>query len=242
MRSKIASDLIEALANDPPMSQTTTLNVLLFAGLKQAAGADTLAIDVAADATVHDLLNGLAAAHPHLAGPLSQCRVAVDQEFVGADHRVAAATEVALIPPVSGGSGTPFAVTEATLSLASVLECVEHPGAGGVVTFTGNVRRHSRGKTVDHLDYEAYIPMAVARMQAIAEEIEREIAGSRVAMHHRIGTLTVGEAAVVIAASAPHRAEAFDACRRAIEALKQSVPIWKREVSDDGAEWIGQGP
>ena len=230
------------------MSQTTTLNVLLFAGLKQAARADSLQVEHPAGGTVDDLLNALAAAHPHLGQALRLCRVAVAQEFVRGDHRIDPRAEVALIPPVSGGADVPpathvpFAISSEPLSLASVVAAVEHANAGGVVTFTGNVRRHSRGKTVDHLDYEAYVPMALRQMQAIADEIHAEVEGSRVAMHHRIGTLTVGETAVVIAASAPHRAEAFDACRRAIEALKQSVPIWKREVADDGEEWLGQGP
>lgn len=228
----------------PPM---TTVSVLLFAGLKQAAGTDTLTIALPADATAAALLNALAAAHPHLAGRLNQCRVAIDQAFVGPEHPVTGADEIALIPPVSGGTdaqvGSPaFAVLDTPLSLSAVLDVVEHEGAGGITTFTGNVRRHSRGTTVAHLDYEAYVPMALAQMRTIAAEIEAEIPGSRVAIHHRIGTLAVGETAVVIAASAPHRAEAFDACRRAIEALKTSVPIWKREVSQDGATWIGHGP
>src|SRR5690606_31877317 len=121
-------------------------------------------------------------------------------------------------------------------------EAVEHADAGGIATFTGNVRRHSRGTTVEHLEYEAYEPMALRVLEQICARIEREIEGSRVAIHHRIGHLVVGETAVVIAASAPHRAEAFAACREAIEALKRDVPIWKREVADDGAVWIGQGP
>jgi molybdopterin synthase catalytic subunit len=104
------------------------------------------------------------------------------------------------------------------------------------------VRRHSRGKTIEHLEYEAYAPMAVRVMDEIRARIETELPGTRVAIHHRIGRLAVGEPAVVIAASAPHRAEAFAACREAIEALKRDVPIWKREVADDGAVWIGQGP
>ncbi|MBL4686420.1 MAG: molybdopterin converting factor subunit 1 [Nannocystaceae bacterium] len=224
------------------MSQTTTLNVLLFAGLKQAAKTHTLAVEVQRDATVEDLLNTLSAAHPYLAAALSQCRVAVDQEFVAADHPLVGATEIALIPPVSGGTNVDFLVRAEPLSLAEVVACVEHPGAGGLVTFTGNVRRHSRGKTIVQLEYEAYVPMAVSRMRSLAEEIHGAVEGSRVAIHHRIGTLTVGETAVVIAASAPHRAQAFDACRRAIEALKESVPIWKRELSEDGEAWWGQGP
>ena len=229
------------------MSETNTdkpVEVLLFAGLKQAAKTDTLSIALPPDGNVQDLLNALAAAHPHLEAQLRQCRVAVDQAFVDPTHPVIGAEEIALIPPVSGGhdGAEAFAVRETTLVLAEVVACVEHDDAGGVVTFTGNVRRHSRGKTVDHLEYEAYVPMALAQMRAIADEIHAAIEGSKVAIHHRIGTLAIGETAVIIAASAPHRAEAFDACRRAIEALKKRVPIWKREVSDDGQAWIGQGP
>lgn len=226
------------------MSDTKrAVEVLLFAGLKQAAKTDTLSVALPPDGNVQDLLNALAAAHPHLEAQLRQCRVAVDHAFVDASHPVVGADEIALIPPVSGGhDGEAFAVRDIPLELAEVVARVEHQNAGGVVTFTGNVRRDSRGKTVDHLEYEAYVPMALAEMRAIAAEIHEAIPGSRVAIHHRIGTLTVGETAVVIAASAPHRAEAFDACRRAIEALKERVPIWKREVADDGAEWIGRGP
>jgi len=225
------------------MSDTKTVQVLLFAGLKQAAKTDTLTISLPPDANVQDLLNALAAAHPHLEGQLRQCRVAVDQAFVDEAHPVVGAEEIALIPPVSGGhDGEHFAIRETALQLAEVVACVEHENAGGVVTFTGNVRRQSRGKSVDHLEYEAYAPMAIKEMRAIADEIHTEVPGSRVAIHHRVGTLVVGETAVIIAASAPHRAEAFDACRRAIEALKERVPIWKREVADDGAEWIGRGP
>jgi molybdopterin synthase catalytic subunit len=113
---------------------------------------------------------------------------------------------------------------------------------GGIVTFTGMVRRHSRGITVDHLEYEAYGPMAVRVMTQLCDEIEAEIAGVRLAVEHRVGRLAIGDIAVVIAAAAPHRAEAFAACRAMIDRLKDRVPIWKKEVGDDGAEWIGLGP
>lgn len=216
--------------------------VLLFAGLREAARSEFLEVSLPDDATVQDLLDRLAGDHPSLAGMLTQCRVAVDEEFVDADHALAGAREIAVIPPVSGGSGDRYAVLDTPLVLGEVVARVEHEGAGGLVTFTGNVRRHSRGHTVDRLEYEAYVPMARKVMAEIGARIEADIEGARVAIHHRIGVLAVGETAVVIAASAPHRAEAFDACRRAIEALKQDVPIWKREVSTDGAEWLGQGP
>ena len=113
---------------------------------------------------------------------------------------------------------------------------------GGIVTFTGMVRRHSRGVAVDHLEYEAYGPMAVREMTRLCDEIEAEIAGARLAVEHRVGTLQIGDLAVVIAAAAPHRAEAFAACRAMIDRLKDRVPIWKKEFGDDGSEWVGLGP
>lgn len=221
-----------------------THEILLFASLRQRAGRDTLTVEVDEAATVGDLVAAIAAAHPSLAELLAQCRVAVDQSFSRNDDPLGAPKEIALIPPVSGGHDGPprVRVTAAPLRLADVVACVEHPGAGGIATFTGNVRGESRGKSIDHLDYEAYVPMAESVMTEIAAAIEARIDGSRVAIHHRIGTLKVGDTAVVIAASAPHRAEAFDACRDAIEALKRDVPIWKREHATDGDSWFGRGP
>jgi molybdopterin synthase catalytic subunit len=122
------------------------------------------------------------------------------------------------------------------------MAAVQGPGIGGVVTFTGLVRLHSRGTTIDHLEYEAYPAMAVKVMVQLCEEIEGEIEGARLAVEHRTGTLAIGEIAVVIAAAAPHRAEAFAACRAMIDRLKDRVPIWKKEVGVDGAEWVGLGP
>ena len=133
-------------------------------------------------------------------------------------------------------------VRETALALDEVVAAVAREGDGGVVTFTGVVRRQSRGKTVIRLEYEAYREMAEKVMGEIVRAIEAEVGGARVAILHRVGTLRVGETAVVIAAAAPHREEAFVACRAAIERLKRDVPIWKKEFTDDGGEWIGQGP
>lgn len=221
-----------------------TIHVLLFAGLREIARAQTLPVEIDDDATVGDLLAALGRQHPALAPRLGPCRVALDHAFVDARAPVRGAIEVAVIPPVSGGHDGPprIAVLATPLSLQAVVEAVEHAEAGGIATFTGNVRRNSRGQTIERLEYEAYEPMAVRVMDQIRARIEAELPGTRVAIHHRIGTLGIGETAVVIAASAPHRAEAFAACREAIEALKRDVPIWKREFADDGAVWIGQGP
>lgn len=224
------------------------VRVLLFAGLRQRAGTDQLNIHVDSGATIATVRAAVATAHPDLAPSLSICRVAVDCEFGDDDTPVPDGAELALIPPVSGGHDgarcdSPHArLTDAALDLDEVVTAVEHAGAGGITSFVGNVRRHSRGKTVEYLEYEAYGPMAVSEMEKIATTIEARYAGTRVCIHHRIGRLEIGEAAVIIAASAPHRAEAFSACRDAIEALKADVPIWKREVDEQGDEWIGHGP
>lgn len=222
-------------------------DVLLFAGLRDALGASDVQVVLSPGATVGDLLFQLGQQHPALASRLAQCRVAVAQEFVDEGHVLRPGDEIAVIPPVSGGhDGTArppkVHLTVEPLSLGDVVAAVEHPGAGGITTFTGNVRGFSRGHEIAHLDYEAYEPMALRVMKDIAARIESDIEGTRVAIHHRLGRLHVGQTAVVIAASAAHRQQAFDACRAAIEALKKDVPIWKREVSTEGATWIGQGP
>lgn len=130
-------------------------------------------------------------------------------------------------------------VRDAPLSLDEVSQAVARPGAGAVVTFAGVVRDESEGRTVTRLEYQAYESMAKREIEAICDEIEAEIAGVRVAALHRVGSLAVGETAVVCAASAPHRGEAFRACRALIDRIKERVPIWKREFGPDGASWVG---
>lgn len=230
------------------------VRVLLFAGLRERLHSDSATLELPADATVRDLLAALAAQHPALASLLAPCRVAVNHEFVAADHPVHEDDELAVIPPVSGGhdgeedadattsSDERIRLESTPLAHARTVAAVARRAAGGVVTFIGQVREHSRGHTIDHLEYEAYAPMAIKVMRSIADTIEAEVPGARVAIHHRLGRLEIGDVAVVIAAAAPHRAEAFTACRAAIEALKQDVPIWKREVAVDGTTWLVQGP
>ncbi len=229
------------------------LTVLLFAGVRARLGVPQLELEVPEPVTVAGLRDRLVAAHPQLRESLAACRIAVDHEFADDDAAILAGQEIALIPPVSGGHDGPrpepidqrgqrSRLTGSPLSLAEVVAAVEHRNAGGITTFTGNVREHSRGKIVTRLEYEAYPAMAVASMDAIALAVEAEIPGTKVALAHRVGCLDIGESAVVIAASAPHRDEAFRACREVIERLKRDVPIWKKEIDREGGEWIGQGP
>jgi len=125
------------------------------------------------------------------------------------------------------------------LSLDEVIAHVSRPGAGGIATFVGVVRDESDGRAVTRLDYSAYDAMAKREMTKIADEIEKEIEGVRVSAIHRLGSLGVGDAAIICAASAPHRGEAFKACRELIDRIKARVPIWKREFGPDGAAWVG---
>jgi molybdopterin synthase catalytic subunit len=128
---------------------------------------------------------------------------------------------------------------ETALSIDDAIAHVSHPGAGGIDVFIGVVRESNEGRAVDRLEYQAYGPMAVLEMKRIGDEIEREITGVRVAVLHRVGMLVVGDVAVVCAASAPHRGEAFAACRLLIDRIKSRVPIWKREHGPEGAAWVG---
>jgi molybdopterin synthase catalytic subunit len=217
------------------------LTVLYFAVAREAAGVDREVVELGAPpASVGALRQVLLARHPGLARVLPRCRIAVDQAFARDGDPVPAGAEIAVIPPVSGGSGL-FRVVDRPLALAEVVEAVAGTGHGAVVTFTGDVRGETGGRRVVRLEYEAYGPMAERKLAEIGEAAGREH-GARVAIVHRVGTLAPGEAAVVIAAAAPHRAPAFRACEAAIERLKRDAPIWKREVFEDGSAWVGLGP
>jgi MoaE-MoaD fusion protein len=220
------------------------VTVLYFAGARDAAG---LAKESLADPprTVGALRERLVALHPPLARVLARCRIAVEQDFAEDDAAaIPDGAEVAIVPPVAGGSpgsGTRFAVVDRKLELAEVVEAVAATGRGGIVTFTGTVRSDTRGRAVRRLEYEAYVPMAEKKLAEIGQRVG-EAHGAAVAIVHRVGVLAPGDAAVVIAAAAPHRTPAFRACEDAIELLKKDVPIWKREVFEDGSEWVGLGP
>ena len=221
------------------------ISVLYFAVFREKLGTDSETLELPAGAKVADAVAALAARHAPIAKLAGKFRVAVNQDFATDDHALSDGDELALIPPVAGGSGAParhVKLLDSPLSLDRVVAAVASAGMGGIVTFTGMVRRHSRGVTVERLEYEAYGSMALREMTRLIAEIEGEIPGVVLAIEHRTGVLQVGDLAVVIAAAAPHRAEAFAACRAMIDRLKDSVPIWKKEVSDDGSEWVGLGP
>lgn len=216
--------------------------VLYFAVFREKLGRDGEELELPAGATVAAAIDALAARHAPIAKLRGRFRVAVNQDFSDDARVLVDGDELALIPPVAGGSARHVALLATPLSLDRCVAAVSGPGMGGIVTFTGVVRRHSRGVTVERLEYEAYAPMAVRELTRLCEEIEGEVAGARLAVEHRVGVLAIGDVAVVIAAAAPHRAEAFTACRAMIDRLKDRVPIWKKEIGEDGAEWVGLGP
>ncbi len=219
------------------------VQVLYFAVFRERLGVEGEALEIEDGATVGAALAVLEGRHAIVKTLRGRYRVAVNQSMVGNEHVLAEGDELVLIPPVAGGEHARHVVlTGEPLSLDRCLAAVTGPEVGGVCTFTGLVRRHSRGVTVERLEYEAYAPMAIREMDAIAAEIERELPGVRLAVEHRVGALAIGDVAVVIAAAAPHRAEAFTACRAMIDRLKDRVPIWKKEFGDDGSEWVGLGP
>ena len=219
-----------------------TVSVLYFAAARERAGlAEERFAALPAPGTVRSLLAELCARHPSLVPLLPHLRVAVNQAFVGLDEVVPEGAEVALIPPVAGGAGL-FRVVERPPTLDEVVAAVRDAARGGLVTFTGVVRQESRGRQVVRLTYEAYVPMAEKVLAGVGAEAEERWPGVRLAIVHRVGVLQPGDVAVVIAAAAPHRSEAFEACRFAIERLKRDAPIWKRETYQDGEEWVGLGP
>ncbi|HEX3226108.1 MAG TPA: molybdenum cofactor biosynthesis protein MoaE [Gaiellaceae bacterium] len=163
---------------------------------------------------------------------------AVNREYADRDFELRDGDEVALIPPVSGGA---FRISPDPLDVSAAVAEVATDEAGGIATFVGTVRNSSRGRDVDYLEYEAFEEMAEPMLSRLAADLEEKHGLCGVAIHHRVGRVEIGEASVVIAVSAPHRAAALDACREAIDTLKTTIPLWKKEVYAGGEEWIGQG-
>jgi len=209
------------------------VTVRLFAGLRERAGFAERVLDLPAGATVAAAWQAL-----ELGERPGGLLYAVNRAYAPAEQELAEGDEVALIPPVSGGA---FALSEEPLDLAAVVAQVADEQAGGIATFVGTTRLCSRGRAVHYLEYEAYPGMAERTMAELAESLKSRHELCEVAIAHRVGRVGIGESSVIIAVSAPHRAAALDACREAIDTLKTTVPLWKKEVYEGGEEWIGQG-
>jgi len=226
------------------------IQVLYFAVFRERLGTSRESLELPEGADVRAALEALGDQHAPVRELQGTYQVALNQTVVPLDTALAEGDELVLIPPVAGGSDeaprTPAArharVIDEPPSLDRCTRAVLSDGMGGLVCFTGLVRNQSRGRVVTRLEYEAYVSMAEKVLAELCDEVEAEFPGVRAAVEHRIGDLSVGEPVVAIAVAAPHRGEAFSACRAIIDRLKERAPIWKKETTADGAEWVGFGP
>jgi molybdopterin synthase catalytic subunit len=215
----------------------------LFATLRERANAAELVREFPDGTTVGEIWKHLVGEFPALGGHHDSVGFAVNQEYVEGDFKPRKGDEIAFIPPVSGGADASrvgsITIGRASIDVAALEREVADAGAGAIVSFTGTTRRDNAGRKVLRLEYEAYEPMALAEMRKLAAEAAERWELVRIAIAHRIGVVEIGETSVAIAVSAAHRGEAFEACRFAIDRLKEVVPIWKKEHFEGGEVWIG---
>lgn len=216
------------------------VRVLLFGMLKEMyGGAHSLTLPD--NGTVSDIFTHFGRQSPQ-AALLQSCAVGVNQQYARRDHVLHDGDEVALLPPVSGGSPARITLARETIIPAELLRDFASGSDGAIVTFAGIVRDNTRGRRTLHLDYEAYEAMALKQMHELAAQSRREHEIRDALLIHRLGRLHVGEISVFIAVAAPHRAQAFAACCWLIDTLKRTVPIWKKEHFADGAVWADGEP
>jgi MoaE-MoaD fusion protein len=219
------------------------LSLKFFATLRERAGTAEMRRDFPEGITVGEIWAAIGDEIPALAAQCDRVAFAVNHEYVKDDYRPGNNDEVAFIPPVSGGADAPWvgsiSIGYDAIDVEELAREVSHPAAGAIVTFAGTTRRENVGRRVLRLEYEAYEPMALSEMRKLADEAGRRWEIVRIAVRHRIGVVQIGETSVAIAVAAAHRAEAFEACRFAIDRLKEVVPIWKKEYFEGGEVWVG---
>jgi molybdopterin synthase catalytic subunit len=217
------------------------VSVYYYAAAKELAGCQSSTFEFDVESVPQaELRSAVIARVPSLAVFLERMRLAVNGDFVDASQPLQDGDRVDVLPPVAGGSPIVLCrISDDEISLDEVRKAVEHPGAGGVCIFHGVVRDHADGKQVSRLDYEAHEGLAVKEMKRVLEGVAAEHTGVRIAAVHRVGNLGIGDVAVCVAASAAHRDDAFAACRKAIDRIKETVPLWKKEWGPDGdAHWV----
>lgn len=218
----------------------------MFAAHRERAGRSQVDLHLPQGASVDDAFNTLISTYHSLSETKSFTTFARNRRIVQGTATLEDGDELALLQPMSGGSGAIDDIPDVTveillqpLSADACIEQVSSPDCGGIAVFLGVVRDNFEGKATDHLEYEAYAEMAGEVIRTITEKAVQRWPIGRIAVQHRTGELEVGEISVIVAVSAPHRAEAFDACRYVIDELKVRAPIWKKEFGPDGETWVG---
>lgn len=218
------------------------VHVLFFGQLKEITGVTEEDAELSEGARVEDLFERYGRRFPKLAEFRPSIAASVNQEYAGWRAPLSTGDEVAFLPPVSGGQQAAvaddiFQLVREPIASRELLENLKAPEAGALVIFDGFVRNNFKGRRTLYLEYEAYEPMAYAKMREIGAQIRAKFQIHRLAIVHRLGRLEIGDTSVLIAVSSPHRGAAFDACRHAIDTLKRAVPIWKKEYFAGGAVW-----
>jgi MoaE-MoaD fusion protein len=239
-----------SLARARDRMATVRVRVLFFGQLKDITGLAHEDAEIAEGTRVEDLFERYGQRFPRLAEFRASVATSVNQEYAAWRAPLSSGDEVAFLPPVSGGQQVPaggsqsirpgadiFEIVRSAIRPQEIIEGLKAPDDGALVVFDGFVRNNFRGKPTLYLEYEAYESMAYAKMREIGVEIRAKFPIHRMAIVHRLGRLEIGETSVLIAVSSPHRAAAFDACRYAIDTLKRTVPIWKKEYFVGGAVW-----
>ena len=220
------------------MTTPVNIRVLFFGAARDAVEANQLELTVEAPATVQSAFQSLKARFSMLERFGRSLLFAVNQEYATPDTQLKENDELAVFPPVSGGSHDFFELTTEAIDVGAVARRVVLPECGATVTLDGYAREWTKGKRTLYLVYEAYDSMALTEMQRLGAEAHKQFEIAHIGIVHRTGRIDIGATSVVIAASAPHRRAAFQACEWAIKELKRTVPIWKKEVYEDGEEWV----
>ncbi len=219
------------------------VNIRLFAGLHDLVGKREVMMELADGSTVDQLRDELGTLYPVVIPYLATLVCAVDDEFVSTDHLLADGDEVALIPPVSGGSAELFLVTSEALEPQRLTDAVRADESGAVTLFYGVARNNNEGRAVRALEYEAHDTLAEKKLREVGDEVLKRFDITGIGVHHRTGHIEIGETSLLVAVSSAHRREAFEACQFAVDRIKETVPIWKKEIwVEGGGDWVAGHP